>query len=71
MAVFVHATGEQVVHHPLLDRLILGNQGLGLLDQVVYRRQNPSDLALLRTRRNEHGIASEKVSGDSLLASRS
>ena len=53
VAVGVHATGEEVVHHALLDRLILGNQGFRLLDQVVQRRQNPGDLALFWKRRDE------------------
>ena len=44
VAVFVHATGEEVVHHPLLDRLILGNQGFGLLDQTINRGQDLGDL---------------------------
>jgi len=27
MTVLVHASGEQVVHHALLDRLVLGDEG--------------------------------------------
>ena len=44
----VNASGEQVVHHPLLHRLILGNQGLRLLDQVVQVVES-SDLGLICT----------------------
>ena len=42
----VHATGEEVVHHSLLDRLIFGNQALRLLDKIVQRRQNQGDFSL-------------------------
>jgi len=38
MAVCVYTAGEQVMHHCLLDRLILGNQGFGLFNQLVYRK---------------------------------
>ena len=43
----IDASGEEVVHQALFDRLILGDQGFGLSDHVVQRRQNPGDLALL------------------------
>ena len=52
MAVFVDATGEEVVHHALFDRLVLGDQGFRLLDQIVQCGQNPRDLALHRRRRS-------------------
>src|SRR5208337_2652676 len=55
VAVSVYATREEVVHHALFDRLVLGNQGFRLLDQVVQRRQNPGNLSLLAEGRKSQG----------------
>ena len=50
MAIGRDAAGEQVVHQPRLDLLILRNQRLRLLNRLVHRRKNFGDPALLRER---------------------
>ena len=53
VAVFVHATGEEILHQPLFKRLkTMPTLGFRRLDQVIEGRQNLGDLFLCLWRRN-------------------
>ena len=47
VAVFVDATGQQVLHQAGLDALLLADERLGLLDGSINRRKDLGDLGLL------------------------